>query len=79
MRLLTSSIKPKDRKKERIMMHNYKGNIITPDKNLKFVHVLCSAVILNSVNSTETGTNQLWSRVHIDKPIVLQLVKKFPA
>jgi hypothetical protein len=79
MSLLISPIKPKERKKERKMMHDYKGNIITPDKNLKFVHVPCTSVILNSVNSNETGTNQLRSRVHVEKPIVLQPVKKFPA
>ena len=79
MNLLITPIKPKERKKERKMMHDHKGNIITPDKNLKFVHIPCTSVILNSVNSTETGTNQLWSKVHVEKPIVLQLVKKFPA
>ena len=36
-----------------------------------------TSVLLNSVNST--GPNQLWSRVHVEKPIVLQLVEKFPA
>jgi len=61
------------------MMHDYKGNITTPDRNLKFVHVPSNSFILNSVNSTETGTNQLWSRVYVEKPIVLQLVNKFPA
>jgi hypothetical protein len=59
-------------------MYDYKGNIITPDRNFKFVHILCTSVILNCVNSTETGPNQLWSRVHVEKPIVLQLVEKFP-
>jgi len=39
------------------MMHDYKGNIIIPDTNLKFVHVPSTSVILNSVNSTKT--NQL--------------------
>jgi len=61
------------------MMHDYKGNIITPDRNLKFVHVPSTSVILNSLNSTEIGTNQLWSRVHVEKTIVLQLVNKFPS
>jgi len=41
------------------MIHYYKGNNITPDKNLKFVHVPCTPVILNSVNFTESvrGSN----------------------
>ena len=77
MNLLVSPIKPKERKKERKIMHDYTGNIITPDKNLKFIHVPCTSVILNSVNSTETATNQLWSRVHVEKPIVLQLILMF--
>jgi hypothetical protein len=59
------------------MMHDYKGNIITPYKNLKFIHVPCTLVILHFVNSTET--NQIWSRIIVETPIVLKLVKKFPA